>query len=140
MLYPVNTPRKHGGLIEEIGLRFLLSFVTVGIVLVLASLVAGQVYTDLVPADDDRGQAIRPDVPGTDDVMLAKHKHHCWRFDAMGETVDSVLIRINPNDRFIHTRKPRLVARAMDQTLNDHDRDIDVVLAFCTDNPTRKGR
>lgn len=80
---------------------------------------------------------IRPNAPGSYAALLEKYGDHCWTDDhPLGQT-DAVIVRIDPYDPYIHTRKPRLIARAIDQAVHKKDRNIDQVLAFCTDKITQ---
>lgn len=80
---------------------------------------------------------IRPNAPGSAAALLEKHEHHCWMDKNPLGHVDSAIVRIDPYDPYIHTRKPRLIDRALDQATKDKDRNLDRILAFCTDKITK---
>lgn len=80
---------------------------------------------------------IRPNAPGSAAALLEKHEHHCWMDNHPLGHVDSVVLRDDPYDPYIHTRKPRLIDRALDQATKDKDRNLDRILMFCTDKITK---
>jgi len=120
-------------MLEKIAQLFLAHLLTWAVVGILGSYVANAYYTDLEGVDHpDQVMATRPDAPGTDRALWTQYEDKCWRYEARGEATGAIL-RVDPNDPFVYTTKPRLVQRAIDQAVNKHDRGLDRVLAFCTD-------
>lgn len=109
------------------------------VVLGTAAYCAALYHVDIDGVDrPEQVMDIRPDAPGSATAILAEHEEKCWTtHDAKGETT-AVIVRIDPNDPYVYTTKPRLIDRAIDQAVNDTDRGLDRVLAFCTNHITRK--
>lgn len=136
------TKRTEPNAVEMIAQRFFINACGLLMLLGMASFVGSKVYVeyeDPTPTRDAQVMDSRPDAPGSDAAIWAQHEEKCWRYDPKGQTTGA-LLRINPNDPFVYTRKPALVKRALDQAVHHNPRGLDRVLAFCTDTITQKGR
>jgi hypothetical protein len=136
------TKRTEPNAVEMIAQRIIINACGLLMLLGMASFVGSKVYVEYEDHTPDREAAVmdtRPNAPGTDRAVWETHKAKCWRYKAKGQATGAIL-RINPNDPFVYTRKQPLVERALDQAINHTDRGLDRVLAFCTDTITQKGR
>lgn len=131
----------------DLSLLVLARFVSLGIVGVLASLVASLYYVSISgPEAASEVMRHRPDAPGSAAAILASHSDHCWTTRAPANAVvTGALLREHPNDPYryvssVHRpHQHRLFVHALEQAIEGKPRGIDAILAFCGDpRPTKE--